>query len=639
MRGFNFQQGNQPGQQQGAQAAQAAAVTPGDRGVLSHDLMVELMGAVPTFGNTKVVVGFYGDQAFCNQKLKYVNLPKLPPGLMIPSRIAMEIRGFAAHEAAHLIWTDPDTFPGALTDEEMKDPLLKEVWNAIEDYMIERNWLMLYPGAHKNFTATEARCCAQYLAQYPNHPDMAKDLRVAGAVGLTWCRSIYFGLKTPLSADCLKTMPPSLQQRVSDWFYDIVDVETTLDCLEAARRIVQDIRANPFDPADPPADPNHNPMGGNQGGPGQPGSGSGQGQGQGGSGGGAFSGGLTPGAGAGAGGNQPDPYKVGHNLGSTYDDLGLEEKPNGHMSFGVHSNSTEGPASEVLSNAQGIQVAQRVEAEVASTIGTVSRILRRALQSLSRERWKGGRPDGQIDDKRLAGVITGALEIYKKKKPMPEIETAVSILVDCSGSMGGTEIMLCQQLAVILQKSFAGTPIKFEILGYTSGDYDSLPDGAKVMVEAIRQQDPNHSPDIRSVMLYEFKGFETPHHVALTTIGNMPQVEMGGTPTADGILMAHERLSKRKERRHVMFVLTDGQPDDMPACQEAVRAVEACNATVLGIGIQCDAVRHCFNDWIVLQDARDMSAAVLGKLSEMLFKDRLKVGTKMKQKPGHIRHA
>ena len=164
----------------------------------------------------------------------------------------------------------------------MKDPLLKEVWNAIEDYMIERNWLMLYPGAHKNFTATEARCCAQYLAQYPNHPDMAKDLRVAGAVGLTWCRSIYFGLKTPLSADCLKTMPPSLQQRVSDWFYDIVDVETTLDCLEAARRIVQDIRANPFDPADPPADPNHNPMGGNQGGPGQPGSGGGQGQGQGG---------------------------------------------------------------------------------------------------------------------------------------------------------------------------------------------------------------------------------------------------------------------------------------------------------------------------------------------------------------------
>jgi uncharacterized protein YegL/uncharacterized membrane protein YgcG len=634
MRGLSTNQTQSHGKGKGS-AAPAVAAQAGDKGVLAHDLMAGLMGAVPTFGGTDVVVGFYGDQAFCNKKFNYVNIPQLPPGLIIPTQIAMEIRGFAAHEAAHLLFTDEEYMENGRTDEEKKDKLLHEVWNAIEDYMIERNWLLIYPGAHKNFTATEARCCHQYMAQYSQHPDMAKDLRIIAPVALTWCRSMHFGLKTNLSADCMKTLPAGLQQRVWDWFYEVVDVDTTEDCMEHARRIAEEIRQNPFDPNDPPANPNHNPL---QPPAGQKQSqgGTGNGQGYGGSKGpGASSGGGSPGPGS-NGQQGPTPYKVGHSLGAAYEDLKVDPPANGTMSFKVLSSTEDGPHAATLMNPDGVQIAQQAEAQVSSTIGVVSRVLKRSLQSIARDRWRGGRADGIIDDKRLSQVILGGAEIYKKKIRAPEIDTAVTILVDCSGSMGGAEIQICQQLALILYRSFAGTPIKFEIIGYTTGDVDDLPQHQQTMVNAIQQQDPNNPPVIRTVQLYEFKSFDAPHHVAMTTIGNMTSMLMGGTPTGDAILMAHERLSQRPERRHVLFVLTDGAPDDVDGCKKAVEAVESCGVTTVGFGIGTDAVRHAFRNWITINQASDLGAVVMTKLSNLLLDDKLVVGKRGIKAPSHI---
>lgn len=659
MRGFAGQQNNAKGQPPAPQVA-AQAVAQDDGSVMAHDLMVELMGAIPTFGNVKVHVGFHGDQAFCSGKLKYVNIPQLPPGKMVPSRIAMEIRGFAAHEAAHLIWTDQDLFQKGLTQAEKDEiaagggtSLLREVWNAVEDYMIERNWLLVYPGAHKNFAATEHRCCLGYLAAQSKNPDMSKDLRIVGGSALTWCRSVNFGLKTPLSMDCIKTMPPALQQRVWNWFHDMIDVETTEECLEQARNIVADINAQPFDPNDPPQ--NQNPPGnpggqgqgqgqggqGQGGGAGQGGGGQGAGQGAGQAGGGAQAGGAA-GGGSGSGqgaastalsqgqgqGQAPAPWKVGHSLSDAFQDMGVTPQT-APMNFAVESSISKGPANAVLADVRGTQRTQDLMQTVGPTVGTVSRILHRALQSLSRDRWKGGRMDGLLDDKKLASVIIGAQEVYKKKIQAPEIATAVTVLVDCSGSMNGGELAVCQQLALILQASFSGTPIKFEMLGYTSGCDDSgLPENAKIMIKALRDQGVH--ADIRSVQLYEFKGFDSPHHVALTTIGNMLNVPMGGTPTGAAVLMAHERLSRRPERRHVMIVLTDGAPEDGRECKKAVKAVEDCGCTVLGMGIGTASVQSCFSDHVVINDARDIGAVVLNKMSDLLFKDRMKVGVKGK---------
>ena len=102
----------------------------------------------------------------------------------------------------------------------------------------------------------------------------------------------------------------------------------------------------------------------------------------------------------------------------------------------------------------------------------------------------------------------------------------------------------------------------------------------------------------------------------------MANVHMSGTPTSAGMLMAHSRLARRKERRHVMFVLTDGAPDDDRELIKAVRAVEACNVTVVGIGIGTGAVKRTFSKSIVLNRIEELPSLMISQLNAILLGDK-----------------
>lgn len=602
--------------------AAPAVLAVNDNGILAHDLMVEVTGTVRVFGGRRVLVGFHGEDAYCNDSLNYVNIPKIPDATIIPTPIARIIRGFADHETGHLIWTDFTAYKALCTPEEIESKLFHAVWNSIEDFMIERNWLELWPGSHKNLTATEIRCCEKYLDHYQQNPDIAKDLRIIGHLALTWCRAMFFNLKTDISRKCLQTLPADLQKRVWEWFDMIIDTESTAENIEHARVIFADIGANPFDPNNMPADPNAG-QGGPQGQP-QPG-GNGQG---------AFSATLTPGT-----SQQPDPLELGNALADALSDLGVNPgNRDDAISYEVLTTTEFGPDSDTLADHKGAAKARKSMDNIGGTIGTVSRVLKRVLQSISKDRWKGGRADGLIDDKRLAGVMLGQTEIYKKMEKAPKIDTAVEILVDCSGSMDGSKLALCQQLGLVMQAAFAGTPIKFEIIGYTSGDLADMPDDIKIQAQAFQQQYGTQA-NVRGIQIYEFKHFDAPYHVALTTLGNMTSVRTGGTPTGEAILIAHERLGRRPERRHVMFVLTDGEPDDDQYCVEAVKAVESCKVSVLGFGISSAAVKKAFRNYVVLNNAADLAAVVLTTIGDMLFKDRYQVGKRPQVKSQSIRQS
>lgn len=636
MRGFNSQEKTAPGGD--------FTLNGDDKGIPAHTLMTEIMGTVPTFGGVKVTVGFFGEEAFCSAEHKYVNLPALPPTQVIPTPIAREIRGFAAHEAAHLMFTDFSIGEKLKAVPDADRALLKEIWNAIEDFMIERNFLSIYPGAHKNFTETERRCCIAYFESYKQNPDIAKDLRRIGPVALTWARAIDFGLKTPLSKDAMNTLPASLRQRVWDWYDDILDVEVSDDCFECAKLILEDIKAQPYDPLNPPQQQPQNQnnaqgqSGQGQQSQGSAGSQSGGGKsaksGQGKSGAGGKNGKKGTGTGSGTGGNQgssngapqstgdkaPDPYPVGHTLDKAYQDMGIKtEDQNRPVSVACPSSAHAGVYKDILGDPGGLTDANAQKQACADTIGSVSRILRRALKSIAKDRWKGGRADGRIDDKRLAQVHTGNHEIYRKKIAAPKIDTAVSILIDCSGSMKSI-IGICQQLGLIMQGAFQGTPIKFEIIGYTTGDVTHLPDHLKTMADAIAARN-NSGAGPRGISIYEFKGFDSPFLEATTTLGNMPRIPLGGTPTADALLIAHQRLSKRRERRHVIFAVTDGQSDDKEMCRRAVRMIESRGCSVLGIGINSTSVKSEFGRSVVINSASDLTAVVMSEMAGMLLKD------------------
>lgn len=616
----------------------------------AYILMRELTGTVPVFGGEKVRIGFFGDGAFVNFKQKYVNLPALPPSKMIPGRIVQEIRGFGMHESAHLLYTDADFMENGRTDEEKQDQLLHETWNAIEDYFIDRNFMSVYPGYHKNLTATFARTAAQYLANtYSKNPDVAKDLRVIGPVALTWFRSIYFGLTTQAPRDALATLPKALYDRVEEHFWTAELVSSTQECFEYAKLIAEDFRTNPHDPQNIPANPQglqgQNGQGqagqgqGGQGAQGQGSGGTGQGTGQGGS----YSDSLGPGGKGGSaptkvdaqGRPEPQPISTGRSIDDVLSELGdLSDAQTREISITSWSTSEEGRASDLIRDNGGHATYNEVRNTVSGTVGTVARVLRRDLQTITQKRWRTGLSDGALDTKILHRAYVGSNELYKRRTQNRSIDTALSILVDCSGSMAGLPITICQEMAVALEAALVNTPVKTEIIGFRSTSDRDIPESVKPMIDSLEAQgETYHREDVEMLV---FKAFSDGRTKATLGLGNMHHAAGGGTPTGEAIMMAGARLLKRKEGRHVMLVLTDGAPNDNKKCKEAVDSLEKCGVTVFGFGIASDAVKHAFARHTIISEIRELGSIVMGTLSRELIGSASMKPRNILRLPSHI---
>jgi Cobalamin biosynthesis protein CobT VWA domain/Cobalamin biosynthesis protein CobT len=635
----------------------------GQSTVLAHDLMTELTGVVPTLGGMKVTVGFGGTGAFCTFDPPYVNIPALPETDRIPMATVRQIRGFASHEAAHLAFTDPSV--PIRTRDGKEDPLLHSVWNAIEDYMIERYWLELYPGTLKNFAATEAWCCDQYLKGHAKNPLAAHDLRQVGPVALTWMRALAFGLGTPGSRESLATLPVDLQERVRGWFKNLVHpVQSTQEALEAAWVVFEDILANPFSSTTTPQQKNQIAK---KAGAGQPKNGAGQGQGQGqpqqggpgqgtGTAGGTNSAGQpgapnnqpgnTPGAtgpntagnptgpGAASGdptvqhGPRPAPLPVGFDLTAALKQAKVSTSPMPIVAP-VWSTKTEGPIQAQLSNPKGRKKAEACIQGMRDAVTRTAAELRRALKTIAKDRTKTGRLDGTVDSKRMAFAAMGSLEYHKKTVQGLAIDTAVSIVVDCSSSMNSGRIQVCQQMAVILEQALNGTPVQHEIIGFTTGSESHI--DPSLMLAQKAHTKAGRKLNVQPVSVYLFRPFGARSVDAMDSLGAMDEVPMGGTPTSQAILLAHNRLARRKERRHVLIVLTDGQSDDGARTRRVVEAVERCGVTVLGIGINSASVRNEFRHAVVIQNARDLPALMVSTLSGILLGEKRKKGIHSKQ--------
>lgn len=712
-------------------------------GILAHHLMRELTGLIPVTGDKKVTVTFSGDGAFVNFNAAHVNIPALPNLAVIPLTVAREIRGFAAHESAHLVFSDPNVLNTMIKAKDF-NPLLKSIWNSIEDYMIEREWMKIYPGARKNFAATEARCSLSYMAAHAKNPNCAKDLRAVGPVALTWMRAVEFGINAMPTDNAIDTLPEGLRQRVEQWQRDIQHVVTSQDCLDAARKIVAEIEKDPIDPNDPPlapqkeqqGDPQSDPQdsGGDQmgqPGEGQPGEGQ-PGQGQPGEGDGKASAGhsgddksgdVQPGdeqigekgggsadgrdgkapgkgrdgkdqAGEGQDGKGQDgkgaaaktitPQSDNRGDALTADDekKAAEEaakadgqkpgdKPGdkpGHgpdQSVGASMRSPIGGTedwkkSEALANAkkaaaeaakngpaptiyirddglnsvitkamkkaekffelsekdaesieatlgvntisQGKENAQAIRKECAGVTAQFANGLRRALQSRARTKIKGGRMDGLLDPRSLSKAITGSTEIYNKRTERRDENTAVTLLIDLSGSMVGNPVALCQQMTLAVWDTLRRSDVKLEILGYACGR-----------------------------PLFEIKAFADESPAVEGRIGMMHRLPGGGTGTGEAILEAGRRLMARTERRKVMLVQTDGCANNPEFARKAAHVIHANGVTVFGVGIGSSADVSTFPSGEKIMRIEELSNVMLQKLSQILLGERDKTS---KRGPG-----
>ncbi len=274
-------------------------------------------------------------------------------------------------------------------------------------------------------------------------------------------------------------------------------------------------------------------------------------------------------------------------------------------------------------NAIRVQVAQQVSALRAKLI--------RVVRTRTEARTEYDRDQGQLDTSSLHQLRLGSKRVFSNRIQGDDLDTAVSVLVDLSGSMGnsrfgpeesagrrrgqpGTRAYWARLTVVALAEAFEALNIPFEIIGFHNQSRTSK--GAYCSGYGEGGPFVRREPLIFEV----FKSFGESHRKVRTRLCGI--TGSGNNSDGEAVLAVAKRLAQRPEARKMMFVVSDGKP----ACggsreklyahlKKVVLEVRASGIQIMGIGVANNSVSQFYGEEHSINVAQiDSMAVVIFKL-------------------------
>jgi len=267
----------------------------------------------------------------------------------------------------------------------------------------------------------------------------------------------------------------------------------------------------------------------------------------------------------------------------------------------------------------------------------IRRKIERALLSQQLTGWSERQEEGRLDNRRLVNAYTGERDVYRRRTEAPGFDTAVSLMIDRSGSMGNGSDRLAAEAAINLCLAVEQAGIACEVTGFQDGKEN--------------RQHHGKADRIHGVDLVVFKPFDLPTARCRIGLGAASWAASSGTPDGDGTMMAYLRLRKRQEKRKVMITLTDGAPgssygnepqhEAMQRHWQYVRDVIAWmqseGTQVVGLGIQSDAVQRFYDKYVVIHTAEDIAGEPMTQLARILIGNRFEASSNLIQSENRLR--
>lgn len=266
-----------------------------------------------------------------------------------------------------------------------------------------------------------------------------------------------------------------------------------------------------------------------------------------------------------------------------------------------------------------------MEDDVDEMLGPLTNEIERMIKARSAATWTGGHRRGRLHGSALTRVMFGYDDVFRRKQENHTKDVAVSLVVDCSGSMTANgKIKTAMYTAYAISSILDRLGISNEVIGFSTRGHS-----AQVMNDLRR--DPNVGSYCRHEAIYMpiFKGFGErmgadvrARFVQATIARNLCRSNVDG----ESIMLAHGRLAARRETRKIMIVLSDGQPavtggGNLDAhLKTTVKQIEAAGTDIIGIGIMDQSVRKFYSKYVVMKSVKDLPAVVTGEIKDLLTK-------------------
>lgn len=234
------------------------------------------------------------------------------------------------------------------------------------------------------------------------------------------------------------------------------------------------------------------------------------------------------------------------------------------------------------------------------TVEGFAQQVRRLLQIRARSRFEYGQKKGRLDQSRLARIgmrdAPGFNErIFKNKIVNDTTDTAVTVLLDASGSMHGSKWAHAIKSAELINATVSrALGIPLEVLAFTDDHVGSV--------------------------IYEAKKFNQLRVGDEELLNRLSWATsyMSGNADGEAVLYAYQRLRQRKEKRRVLIVVSDGAPscsregDIDTFTKEVIEEIEADrHVDIYGLGLMSSSVRHYYKHHVVVSRGDSLEQALL----------------------------
>lgn len=291
-------------------------------------------------------------------------------------------------------------------------------------------------------------------------------------------------------------------------------------------------------------------------------------------------------------------------------------------------------AAELIRALQLAQFREQMDEELARSgllqAGRLARYLQQRLASTQRNGWSFGLEEGHLDGSRLSQLVTDPQQraIFKDEMQRPVNETAVTILMDCSGSMK-TYAKPLSLLLDVLGRALEMAGASVEILGFSTQAWN----GGRARRRWQRAGQPQFPGRLNERLHIVFKDGAKPWRHARHGIAALrkPDIFREGID-GEAVEWACQRLRAKAAQRRILLVISDGCPMDTAthqandehyldqhlrqvlAAQERMGGVKVC---ALGVGLDLGVF---YRQRLAVDLQQDLDEALLFSVAEMLCK-------------------
>lgn len=546
----------------------------------------ELAGLAMTLSrDAKIKITVSGDGSYCKPDGSHINIARMPPTPL--GRMLMT--GLVFHEIGHKNFTKGGK----------PDGLLGDMMNVIEDIRVDMETIKARPGTCFNLEAVTSH----YVNKGSLEPANIAHALLGKVMAYGFGRVLKQSAILPLELLCNEMMDDAFGSDFVDdvnaIIKDISRLKSTRDTKVMAQKLIDLLVQQQTQPPSTQKqqkqeESQEQAQNGGQGsgdscsGTQKPGQGSEnsdkqqeekQASGSGGN-----------GAGTG-GGNRPTPEEI--------EELLKNKTGYGDLSQLIQSELDKIAESTPCSEKAGIPVLPEIgrlepshgkldEVEAISASSRMRARMLGMLQSIRRQPKSYGLSGRKLATGRLVKLSTGDPRLFRKKIESKQVNTAVVVLLDLSGSMTG-------KCKVANPAAFALHTTLFGLKG--------------VSVCSLEFSGKSKHPEVNVLVEFGEKPLSE----------NFNRRPFDGTPTHNAIWAGRVLLLQRPEPRKILLILTDGCPDNGSETQAATRRTMKDGIEIAAIGIKDSSVRHFWGNHKIITSIQELPAAMFGIMEGLLI--------------------